>query len=117
MKGHDAGFTLVEVVLILVIAAVAVLPLGMLFANTSIRSGDARNAMIAAQLAQSKMEELTADKNSPSRGFSYLIAANYPKLAENALVAALGIAPTTSRRSPSSRASFRTACGDSCATS
>lgn len=81
MKRHDAGFTLVEVVLILVIAAVAVLPLGMLFANTSIRSGDARNAMIAAQLAQSKMEELTADKNSPSRGFSYLIAANYP--AEN----------------------------------
>jgi len=78
MKRPDAGFTLVEVVLILVIAAVAVLPLGMLFANTSIRSGDARNAMIAAQLAQSKMEELTADKNSPSRGFSYLIAANYP---------------------------------------
>jgi Tfp pilus assembly protein PilV len=78
MKRVDAGFTLIEVVLIIVIAAVAVLPLGMLFANTSIRSGDARNAMVAAQLAQAKMEELTADKNSPSRGFSYLIASNYP---------------------------------------
>lgn len=78
MKRHDAGFTLVEVVLIIVIAAVAVLPLGMLFANTSIRSSDARNAMVAAQLAQAKMEEITADKNSPSRGFGYLIAANYP---------------------------------------
>lgn len=78
MRRNDAGFTLVEVVLILVLAAVAVLPLGMLFANTSIRSGDARNAMIAAQLAQAKMEEVTADKNSPARGFNHLIAANYP---------------------------------------
>lgn len=78
MRRNDAGFTLVEVVLIIVIAAVAVLPLGMLFANTSIRSSDARNAMVAAQLAQAKMEELTADKNSPSRGFAYLIAGNYP---------------------------------------
>src|SRR5439155_927223 len=46
--------------------------------NTSIRSGDARNATIAAQLAQAKMEELAADRNSPTRGFSYLVAANYP---------------------------------------
>ena len=73
-----AGFTLIEVVLIIVIAAVAVLPLSMLFANTSIRSSDARNATTAAQLAQAKMEELTADKNSPARGFSYLVAGNYP---------------------------------------
>ncbi|HZI89011.1 MAG TPA: prepilin-type N-terminal cleavage/methylation domain-containing protein [Candidatus Polarisedimenticolia bacterium] len=72
------GFTLIEVVLIIVIAAVAVLPLSMLFANTSIRSSDARNATTAAQLAQAKMEELSADKSSPARGFSYLIAANYP---------------------------------------
>jgi len=81
----EAGFTLIEVVLIIVIAAVAVLPLSMLFANTSIRSGDARNAMLAAELAQAKMEEITADKNSPTRGFGYLIAANYP--AENPVAA------------------------------
>ena len=85
MKRADAGFTLTEVVLILVIAAVAVLPLGMLFANTSIRSGDARSAMIMAQLAQARMEEIAADKSSPARGFSYLIAANYP--AENPVAA------------------------------
>lgn len=72
------GFTLIEVVLIIVIAAVAVLPLSMLFANTSIRSGDARNATVAAQLAQAKMEEIAADKNSASRGFSFLVPANYP---------------------------------------
>ena len=67
---RSPGFTLVEVVLIIVIAAVAVLPLSMLFANTSLRSSDARNATLAAQL--------TADKNSPARGFSYLVAGNYP---------------------------------------
>jgi Tfp pilus assembly protein PilV len=78
---NAAGFTLIEMVLIIVITAIAVLPLSMLFANTSIRSSDARNATIAAQLAQAKMEELTADKNSPTRGFSYLVAGNYP--AEN----------------------------------
>jgi len=72
------GFTLIEMVLIIVIAAVAILPLSMLFANTSIRSGDARNATTAAQLAQARMEELTADKNSPARGFSYLVTGNYP---------------------------------------
>jgi Tfp pilus assembly protein PilV len=74
----DAGFTLPEVILIIVIAGVAVLPLGMLFANSSIRSGEARNASVMAQLAQAKMEEIAADKSSPSRGFSYLTAANYP---------------------------------------
>lgn len=78
MTRPESGFTLVEVVLILVIAAVAVLPLGMLFANTSIRSGDARSAMVAAELAQAKMEEIAADKSSPSRGFAWLVAAHYP---------------------------------------
>jgi Tfp pilus assembly protein PilV len=84
----EAGFTLIEMVLIIVIAAVAILPLSMLFANTSIRSGDARNATIAAQLAQAKMEELAADKNSLARGFAYLVAGNYP--AENPVPAFSG---------------------------
>jgi Tfp pilus assembly protein PilV len=74
----EAGFTLIEIVLIIVIAAIAVLPLSMLFANSSIHSSDARNATLAAELAEAKMEELTADKNSPARGFSYLVTANYP---------------------------------------
>ena len=73
-----SGFTLIEVVLVIVIAAVAVLPLSMLFANASIRSGDARNATVAVELAQSKMEEIAADKNSPLRGITFLVAGNYP---------------------------------------
>lgn len=73
-----AGFTLIEVVLILVMAAVALLPLSMLFANSSIHSSDAHAATVAAQLAEARMEEITADKNSSTRGFAYLAAANYP---------------------------------------
>ena len=80
-----AGFTLIEVVLIIVIAAVALLPLSMLFANASLRSSDARNATVAAQLAQAKMEEIAADKNSPLRGITFLVTGNYP--AENPVTA------------------------------
>ena len=74
---RQAGFTLLEVALILVLAGVAVLPLAMMFANSSIRSGDARNATVAAQLAQAKMEEIAADEGSPTRGLAYLVPENY----------------------------------------
>jgi Tfp pilus assembly protein PilV len=80
MKG--AGFTLIEVVLILVIVGIAILPLSLLFANASIRSGEARDATVAAQLAQAKMEEIAADKSSPADAVS---EANYPP--ENPVVA------------------------------
>jgi Tfp pilus assembly protein PilV len=91
-RRQEAGFTLPEVVLILVIAAIAVLPLGMLFANSSIRSSEAHNATVMAQLAQAKMEEIAADKNSPSRGFTYLVAGNYP--AESPVPGFIGYART-----------------------
>jgi Tfp pilus assembly protein PilV len=74
----EAGFTLIEVVILIVIAGVAVLPLAMLFATTSIRSSDARTASVAAHLAQTKIEEITADRRSATRGFAYIQGANYP---------------------------------------
>lgn len=72
------GFSLVEVVILIVVAGIAILPLAMLFATTSIRSSDARSASVAAQLAQAKLEEITADRNATTRGFSYVTGANYP---------------------------------------
>ena len=74
----SAGFTLIEVVLIIVIAAIALLPLGKLFADGSLHANDAQSATTAVQLAASKMEEIVADKNSPARGFAYLTAPHYP---------------------------------------
>lgn len=76
-SGAD-GFTLVEVVILIVVASIAILPLAMLFATTSIRSSDAQSASVAAQLAQAKLEEITADRNASTRGFSYVVAGNYP---------------------------------------
>jgi Tfp pilus assembly protein PilV len=73
-----AGFTLIEVVILIVVAGIAILPLAMLFATTSIRSSDARSASVAAQLAQAKLEEITADRNASTRGFTYVVAGNYP---------------------------------------
>ena len=67
-----------EVVILIVVAGIAILPLAMLFATTSIRSSDARSASIAAQLAQAKLEEITADRNAATRGFTYVVAGNYP---------------------------------------
>ena len=55
-----AGFTLIEVAILIVIAGIAVLPLAMLFATTSIRPSDARSAAVAVHLAQTKLEEITA---------------------------------------------------------
>jgi Tfp pilus assembly protein PilV len=86
-----AGFTLIEVAILIVIAGIAVLPLAMLFATTSIRSSDARSASVAAHLAQAKLEEITADRRSATRGFGYLVGTNYP--AENPV----GAFPTYSR--------------------
>ena len=77
-KNGSPGFTLIEVVILIVIAGIAILPLSMLFATTSIRSSDARSASVAAQLAQAKLEEITADRNAGTRGFSYVTAGNYP---------------------------------------
>ncbi|HEU4724278.1 MAG TPA: hypothetical protein VFU59_03170 [Candidatus Eisenbacteria bacterium] len=77
-RGAARGFTLIEVVILIVVAGIAILPLAMLFATTSIRSSDARSASVAAQLAQAKLEEITADRNASTRGFAYVTGANYP---------------------------------------
>lgn len=77
-RRRAAGFTLIEVAILIVIAGIAVLPLAMLFATTSIRSADARSASVAAHLAQAKLEEITADRRSATRGFAHLQSANYP---------------------------------------
>jgi Tfp pilus assembly protein PilV len=73
-----AGFTLIEVAILIVIAGIAVLPLAMLFATTSIRSSDARSASVAAHLAETKLEEITADRRAATRGYAYIQGANYP---------------------------------------
>jgi len=78
---HRRGFTLIESIAAVVILTVAIPP--MLWA---IRQGHTQrvNPMMASKarwLATSKLEDIIADRHSTTRGYTYLIAANYP--AEN----------------------------------
>ena len=75
------GFTLIETVAAIVILAVAVPP--MLWAVTEAQR-QRINPMLASRarwLAVEKLEDVIADRHSTTRGFTYLITANYP--AEN----------------------------------
>ena len=75
------GFTLMETVAAIVILAVALPP--MLWAVTAAQR-ERINPMLASRarwLAVEKLEDIVADRHSTTRGYAYLITANYP--AEN----------------------------------
>ncbi len=75
---NSKGFTLIEVILALVILAVAI-P-GMIsavsFMNT--RQVSTIGGTTAAALAQERMEQIVGDRINPLRGYGYVIGANYP---------------------------------------
>ena len=65
------GFTLVEIILVVVIAAIAFPPIMMLFAETVRRSADANLMGKASRLAEDLMEEIRTrkwDETSPDGG-------------------------------------------------
>ena len=73
-----SGFTLSETVAAIVILAVAVPP--MLWAVTEAQR-QRINPMLASRarwLAVEKLEDIVADRHSTTRGYAYLITANYP---------------------------------------
>ena len=72
------GFTLIETVTAIVILAVAIPP--MMWAITEAQR-QRINPMLASRarwLTVEKLEDIIADRHSTTRGYSYLIAANYP---------------------------------------
>lgn len=75
---RERGFTLFEVVMAIVILGVVGLPLALVFANASWRSGDGYLISTATFLAQEKAEQIMADRSSPGRGFDFIISSNYP---------------------------------------
>lgn len=70
-----------ELVLIIVVAAVVMPPLMGVFAETAHKSARPDSQQVALALAREKLEILTADRFNPARGYDYLVAGNYP--AEN----------------------------------
>lgn len=78
LLGNESGFTLVELVMVIIIAVVAMYPLIAMFANATVESVQPELTTQAVFLAQAKMEEIMADYRAPTRGFSYVLSANYP---------------------------------------
>lgn len=75
---RDGGFTLVELVLVIVVAGVAMFPIAMMFATATADAPQAQIATQAVFLAQERMESILADRAAPSRGFAWITAAHYP---------------------------------------
>lgn len=72
------GFTLVELIVAIVILSVAVPP--MLWAIRDAHASRVSPVMLsrARWLAGERLEDIIADRHSPSRGFAYVVNANYP---------------------------------------
>ena len=75
------GYTLAEVIFVIVVAGLALPPLMVVFAGMSRESARPDLLLVASSLAREKMELIAADKFNTGRGYAYLVSGNYP--AEN----------------------------------
>ena len=73
-----SGFTLIEMIAAIVILAVAVPPMLWSIRDAHSQRVSPMLASKARWLAAEKLEDLVADRHSTTRGYDYLIAANYP---------------------------------------
>lgn len=74
----ERGFTLVELVLVIVIGIVAMFPLVAMYANATQQSVQPVLITQAVFLAQDRMETVLSDFHAPGRGYSYVTNASYP---------------------------------------
>lgn len=73
------GFTLIEVVLIIVVMAIAIPTLMHLLSSNLINSTKSEIITQAVIYAQEKIDEIIADKRSPVRGYNWVVASGrYP---------------------------------------
>ena len=78
---NSKGFTLIEVILVIVIMAIVIPSLITVLSVITKGQVNTLGTTTSAVLAQERLEEIIADKRSPNRGFSYIDNVNYP--AEN----------------------------------
>ncbi len=79
-EGREAGFTLIETIISVVIILFAVAGLFAIF-TTSIASRNAPQPFetgVGARYVQEGLEAVYGDRRNPARGFSYIVQANYP---------------------------------------
>lgn len=93
LTDNAAGFSLFELVLVILLLGVATLPLVNQLAVTGQHSADGQSATSAVLLARERMEEAAADRDAPGRGYAWVTAANYP--VENPVAGFPGYTRTT----------------------
>lgn len=71
------GFTLIEVMIAIVVMAIAVPPMLWALRQANVQRVDPMNLSRARWLACEKLEDIRADSNSTTRGYSYLVNSNY----------------------------------------
>jgi prepilin-type N-terminal cleavage/methylation domain-containing protein len=83
------GFTLIEVILVIVILAIAIPSLISAVSFMTARQVNTIGTTIAADLAQEKMEEIMGDRMNAARGYGYIVTGvHYP--AETPMAAPFG---------------------------
>lgn len=75
---NDRGFSLIELLIVIVIFGVASVGLMTLFGSGVQKSADPLLQNQALQLAQEKLDIISGDRMNPARGFAYITGANYP---------------------------------------
>lgn len=78
MRSERSGFTIVEAIASLVILAVSVPPMLWAVQQSHVFRADQTMASRARWLASEQLENIIADRHSSSRGYGFLVLANYP---------------------------------------
>ena len=86
------AFTLIEAIICTVVLAAAVPPMLLAVRESGVRRVAPVQGSRARWLLQEKMEDIIADRHSATRGYAYVIAANYP--AEATITAFTGYSRT-----------------------
>jgi type II secretory pathway pseudopilin PulG len=87
---YSKGFTLIEVILMIVILAIAIPGLISAVSFMTARQVNTIGTTTAADLAQEKMEEIMGDRMNPAVGFGYGYIINGNYLPETPMVAPYG---------------------------
>jgi prepilin-type N-terminal cleavage/methylation domain-containing protein len=75
--GRSNGFTLIEAIVAIVVLSVAIPPMLLAMRETQHRRVAPIQADRARWLASERLEEIIADRHSTTRGWAYLVNANY----------------------------------------
>ena len=72
------GFTLIEAIIAIVVLSLAIPPMLWAMRDATWKRADPVLVSRARWLAAEKLEDVLADRHSATRGYAYVVAANYP---------------------------------------